>query len=98
MKISYFNYHWDVDGAALGAVTQVCSIASLLALGQVEQAVEVFERAGGVYFGYRHGYHALQAVLDDFGPELERRTESLALARLWLLIKSGRPHEVLLRL
>ena len=74
------------------------SIASLLALGQVEQAVEVFERAGGVYFGYRHGYHALQAVLDDFGPELERRTESLALARLWLLIKSGRPHEVLLRL
>jgi glycosyltransferase involved in cell wall biosynthesis len=30
VRISYFNYHWEVDGAALGAVTQVRSIASSL--------------------------------------------------------------------
>ncbi len=30
MRISYFNYHWEVDGGALGAVTQIRSIAAEL--------------------------------------------------------------------
>lgn len=30
MKISYFNYHWEVDGTAMGAAAQIRSIASAL--------------------------------------------------------------------
>ncbi|MHC1728490.1 MAG: glycosyltransferase family 4 protein [Syntrophobacteraceae bacterium] len=30
MKISYFNYHWEVDGSALGAAAQIRSITSAL--------------------------------------------------------------------
>ncbi len=30
-----------------------------------------------MFFGYRHGYQALETVLRSFGPEWERRTESL---------------------
>ncbi len=36
MRISYFNYHWEVDGTAIGAATQIRSIASALSgLGHV---------------------------------------------------------------
>lgn len=74
------------------------TIDALLNIGQTEEALEVFERAGGQFFGYRHGFRALEATLKSFGPDMERRSESLRFARLWLLIKSGRPHEVRLRL
>jgi glycosyltransferase involved in cell wall biosynthesis len=30
MKISYFNYHYDIEGAALGAATQIRAIAAAL--------------------------------------------------------------------
>ena len=30
MKISYFNYHYDIEGKALGAATQVRAIATAL--------------------------------------------------------------------
>jgi DNA-binding CsgD family transcriptional regulator/tetratricopeptide (TPR) repeat protein len=76
----------------------VGAIISLLAIGQFTQAVEVFEAAGGMFFGYLHGYQALERVLESFGEEGERRTESVFLARLKLLIKSGRSREALLRL
>ncbi len=74
------------------------AIAALLDLGQTEEALDVFEHAGGQFFGYRHGFRALESVLEAFGPDVERRSESLRFARLWLLIKSGRPHDVRLRL
>jgi DNA-binding CsgD family transcriptional regulator len=74
------------------------SIVSLLELDQAEHALEVFDRAGGMFFGYLQGYQALEVVLRGFGPEWERRTESLFLAHLWLLIKSGRVREAESRL
>jgi DNA-binding CsgD family transcriptional regulator len=74
------------------------AITSLVDLGLFAQAVEVFNAAGGMFFGYRHGYQALEKVLQSFGPDWERRTESLLFARLYLLIKSGQPREALLRL
>jgi DNA-binding CsgD family transcriptional regulator len=74
------------------------AITSLVDLGLFAQAVDVFNAAGGMFFGYRHGYQALEAVLESFGPDWERRTESLLFARLYLLIKTGQPREALLRL
>jgi len=74
------------------------SIISLIEIGQPEQAIQVFERAGGMFFGYLHGFQALDAVLQRFGQEWERRTDSLFFARHYLLIKSGRARQALLRL
>jgi DNA-binding NarL/FixJ family response regulator len=74
------------------------AITSLVDLGLFTQAVEVYNAAGGMFFGYRHGYQALETVLEKFGPDWERRTESLFFARLYLMIKSGQPREALLRL
>ena len=74
------------------------AIVGLADLGLFAQAIEVFNAAGGMFFGYRHGYQALETVLDRFGAEWERRTESLFFARLYLLIKSGRPREAWVRL
>lgn len=74
------------------------AILWLIDIGQFGQAIEVFEAAGGMYFGYRHGYQGLEKVLDAFGPEWERRRESLFFARLYLLVKTGKSREALLRL
>jgi DNA-binding CsgD family transcriptional regulator len=74
------------------------AITSLVDLGLFTQALEVYNAAGGMFFGYRHGYQALEAVLEKFGPDWERQTESLFFARLWLMIKSGQPREALMRL
>jgi DNA-binding CsgD family transcriptional regulator len=74
------------------------AITSLVDLGLFTQAIEVYNAAGGMFFGYRHGYQALETVLEKFGPDWERRTESLFFARLYLMIKSGQPREALLRL
>jgi len=74
------------------------AIASLVDLGLLTQAIEVFNAAGGMFFGYRHGYQALESVLEKFGPDWERRTESLLLARLYLMVKSGQSREALMRL
>ena len=73
-------------------------VIALLDLGRYARAVDVFDAAGGMLFGCRHGYRALERVLDRFGAEGERRTESVFLARLHLLMKSGRSREALLRL
>ncbi len=74
------------------------AIAELIAMGAPADALELFKQAGGVFFGYRHGYRSLEAVLRLFGTTLEESVEELFLARLWLLIKSGRPREALLSL
>jgi len=74
------------------------AILSLLAIGQFTQAIAVFEATGGMFFGYRHGYQSLQQVLDGFGPEGERRAESLFLARCQLLMKSGQSRAAMQRL
>jgi DNA-binding CsgD family transcriptional regulator len=74
------------------------AITALVDLGLFTQAIEVFNAAGGMFFGYRHGYQTLETVLAKFGPEWERRTESLLFARLYLMVKSGQPREALLRL
>jgi ATP/maltotriose-dependent transcriptional regulator MalT len=76
----------------------VRSIISLIEMGQPEQAVRVFERAGGMFFGYVQGFQALEEVLRRFGPEWERRVESLLFAHLFLLIKTGQARQALLRL
>jgi DNA-binding CsgD family transcriptional regulator len=74
------------------------AILSLVALGQAEQALEIFDRAGGMFYGYLRGFQALQDVLRAFGAEWERRSESLFLAHLCLLSKSGQIREAALRL
>ncbi len=74
------------------------AIVELMAMGETEEALEVFKDAGGVFFGYRHGYRALEEVLHAFGAAQEQRVEELYLARLWLLIKSAKPREALLKL
>jgi ATP/maltotriose-dependent transcriptional regulator MalT len=74
------------------------AIASLVEAGLFAQAIEVFNAAGGMFFGYRHGYQALESVLEKFGPDWEWRTESLFLARMYLMVKSGQSREALVRL
>jgi len=74
------------------------AICSLVELGLFTQAIEVFNAAGGMFFGYRQGYQALESVLQKFGPDWEARTESLFFARLYLIVKSGRSREALMRL
>jgi DNA-binding CsgD family transcriptional regulator len=74
------------------------AIVDLATMGETEEALELFKNCGGVFFGYRHGYRALEAVLHAFGAALEQRVEELYLARLWLLIKSAKPREALLKL
>jgi DNA-binding CsgD family transcriptional regulator len=74
------------------------TIPALLEMGQQTQALAVFERSGGPFFGYLWGFPALQAILDGFGREWEDRHESLRLARVWYLLKQGRPREALARL
>lgn len=74
------------------------AIASMVDLGLFTQAIEVFNAAGGMFFGYRHGYQALESVLEKFGPDWERRTENLLFARLYLMVKSGQSREALVRL
>jgi DNA-binding CsgD family transcriptional regulator len=74
------------------------AICSLVDLGLFTQAIEVFNAAGGMFFGYRQGYQALETVLQKFGPDWETRTESLFFARLYLIVKSGQSREALMRL
>jgi len=74
------------------------AIAALLSVGDSSAAFELFRRAGGAYYGYAHGYHALERVLAHFGPQLEQRSEDIFLARLWMLVKTGKTREALLRL
>jgi DNA-binding CsgD family transcriptional regulator len=74
------------------------AIQALLEIGEQGAALEVFRRAGGAYYGYTQGYHALEHVLGLFAPDLERRSEEVFLARLWMLVKTGRTREALLRL
>lgn len=76
----------------------VRAILSLVEIGEAAQAIEIFTRAGGAFFGYRHGYQALAQVLEKFGLQQEQRSDELFYARLWLMIKSGQPREALLRL
>jgi len=74
------------------------AIIDMLAVGRGDDALAIFRRAGGACFGYRHGYQALQRVLDAFGPEVEFAHDALFFAHEYLLIKSGRTREALLRL
>ncbi len=74
------------------------NIVELAGIGELGEALEVFKNAGGVFFGCRHGYRALETALGVFPAEWELRVEELYLARLWLLIKSGKPREALLKL
>jgi DNA-binding CsgD family transcriptional regulator len=74
------------------------AITSLIDIGQSDRAVQVFERAGGTFFGYLHGFQALGVVLRKFGPEQERRLDSLFFAHQYLLNKTGQSHQALLRL
>lgn len=87
-----------LKGFYAGLIAPERAIADLAAMGETEQALELFKNAGGVFFGYRHGYRALEAVLGAFGEILEQRVEELYLARLWLLIKSAKPREALMKL
>ena len=74
------------------------AVKALIAIGRTEEALALFERAGGLFFGYRHGFPALESVLESFGAEIESRSEGLLLARSHLLFKSGRTAEALRRL
>lgn len=74
------------------------AILSLIDLGRMDQALKAFDRAGGMFYGYRHGHPALARVLTRFGPDRERRSDTLFLAELSLLIKRGQPRHAKLRL
>lgn len=76
----------------------VRSIKALNAIGCPEQALAVFERAGGLFFGFRHGFTACAEVLRSFAAEFENRCESLQLARQFLYFKTGQSREALRRL
>jgi DNA-binding CsgD family transcriptional regulator len=76
----------------------VRAIVSLTEVGLTAQALDLFTRSGGMFFGYRHGYHALQRVLNAIGSDHEQHSDELFFAHLWLMIKSGQPREALLRL
>jgi len=92
--------------AVIDAMTQVYAnfaepvraIVALIDVGQWDTALAVFDRAGGMFFGNRHGYQALEIVLAKFGRDGERRAETLFLAKISLMLKSGQPREALLRL
>jgi DNA-binding CsgD family transcriptional regulator len=100
------NRRRSLDPAVLDELTDlfanftdpVRAVLSLLQIGQGDQAIEVFKRSGGMFFGYRHGYQALEQVLKAAGPDREQHSEDLFFARLWLMIKCGQPREALLRL
>lgn len=68
-------------------------IHALIKMGLEAQALEVFERAGGIYFGYCHGFQALESILQSAGPRWWQSRESTLLAHLWLLLKKGRGRE-----
>lgn len=85
-------------GLYLGLGDPAPAIEGLLGLGDSSGALELFRRAGGAYYGYTQGYHALERILALVGPELEQGSEELFLARLWMLVKTGRTREALLRL
>lgn len=68
-------------------------IDALIKIGLEAQALEVFERAGGIYFGYCHGFQALESILHSAGPRWWQSRESTLLAHLWLLLKKGRGRE-----
>jgi len=53
----------------------VRAILSMMEIGEAAQAIEIFTRAGGAFFGYRHGYQALAQVLERFGPQQEQRSD-----------------------
>jgi DNA-binding CsgD family transcriptional regulator len=74
------------------------AIEALLGIGDTHAAFELFRRAGGPYYGYLQGYHALERALALFGAQLEQRSEEIFLARLWMLVKTGKTREALLRL
>jgi DNA-binding CsgD family transcriptional regulator len=88
----------DLTHLAIAFGDPTASVVSLIEIGHAEQAIEIFERAGGMFFGYLHGFQALQDVLRAFGPDWERRTETLFLAHLCLLNKNGQFREARLRL
>lgn len=82
--------------ARFGRVDRV--IQSLNSLGQTEHALALFERAGGPFFGFCQGFASLETVLGGFGADAEQHSDTLLLARVWLLVKLGRPREALLKL
>ncbi len=71
------------------------AIGALIALGRREEARRLFEDSGGVFFGFRHGFEALERVLEAFGADVGPRHESLFLARLFLLFKNGQTRETM---
>lgn len=74
------------------------SIVGLNSIGRTRDALSVFDRSGGPFFGFVHGFAALESALDSFGPDAELRHENLLLARLYALFKRGRAREALRRL
>jgi DNA-binding CsgD family transcriptional regulator len=95
-----------LPGAALDDLIQLHTrfdeparaICSMVDMGLAERAIEVFNAAGGMFFGYRQGYQALEIVLEKFGAGWEARSDSLFFARLYLIVKSGSSREALMRL
>lgn len=71
------------------------AIGALIALGRRTEALRLFEDSGGVFFGFRHGFEALECVLGAFGADVGPRHESLFLARLFLLFKNGQTREAM---
>jgi DNA-binding NarL/FixJ family response regulator len=83
----------ELNTAYAGTSNPVPAIHALLKIGRKTQALDVFERAGGIYFGYNHGFQALESVLQSGGPQWWSQRESSTFAYLWLLMKKGRGRE-----
>ncbi|MGA9754003.1 MAG: glycosyltransferase family 4 protein [Desulfobaccales bacterium] len=95
MKVSYFNYHYDLEGSAIGAATQIRAIAA--ALTQLGHRVDVQFRTAKQP-GEHRNYLGLKKVrwLRRFGHVPRLIWRNLALIREELkLLDSFRPDVVL---
>ncbi len=71
----------------------VRAICALNAIGRADEAIAIFERHGGTFFGFRHGFSASEEALRSFPPDFTERRESLQFARQFFYFKSGRSGE-----
>jgi DNA-binding CsgD family transcriptional regulator len=76
----------------------VKAICALNAIGRPNEAITIFERQGGAFFGFRHGFSACEEALRSFPPDFRLLHESLQLARQFFYIKTGQTGEALRQL
>ena len=80
----------EIHAATADPVRAICA---LNAIGRTDEAIAIFERHGGTFFGFRHGFAASEEALRSFPPDFRERRESLQFARQFFYFKSGQSGE-----